>query len=403
MTRSRTAPRRIAFAADCLDVLGGVQRVVRELSDGLAQRGHDVTHLGLYPAPAPVPWAVRPDLVVHPADPGPMYSPTTPWRRAKLTVRGQRAGVRAFDEGSRRLVSWLRERPGSLVVATQLRSAEYLIRGGFPAERIVAQYHDAHHAAVTERDVDRLRRVSRRVARVLVLTEEDAAAFRADGVERVGHLRNPVDVSALDRLDLDRDARGAGASRERVVAMGVRLERQKAVDVAIRAWAEVAPAHPGWELRVYGDGSLRGELQRLIDRTGAPARLMGATGDFAGVLAAASVHVLSSAHEGMGLVIAEAMCAGTPTVTTDSGPGVRELVRPGETGLLVPVGDVPAFAAALHRLVGDAELRGGIARRAAAHVRAWERDAVVDEWEALLDGLDAPAASGTGRAERAVA
>jgi glycosyltransferase involved in cell wall biosynthesis len=87
-----------------------------------------------------------------------------------------------------------------------------------------------------------------------------------------------------------------------------------------------------------------------------------------GVLASLDVLVLPSAYEEMGSVLTEAMAAGLPVVASDVG-GIPEVVRHGETGLLVPPGDVAALAAALDRLVADPGLRehlaAGARRRAA--------------------------------------
>jgi glycosyltransferase involved in cell wall biosynthesis len=76
--------------------------------------------------------------------------------------------------------------------------------------------------------------------------------------------------------------------------------------------------------------------------------------------AAADVFCLPSTEraESFGLVLLEAMRAGLPTVASDiPGSGVGYVVRHGETGLLVPPGDVAALAAALRRLADDAPLR----------------------------------------------
>jgi glycosyltransferase involved in cell wall biosynthesis len=92
------------------------------------------------------------------------------------------------------------------------------------------------------------------------------------------------------------------------------------------------------------------------------------------VLASLDVLVLPSAYEEMGSVLTEAMASGLPVVASDVG-GIPEVVRHGETGLLVPPGDVDALAAALDRLVADAGLRARLSAgaRARAAGYAWPR------------------------------
>jgi len=79
---------------------------------------------------------------------------------------------------------------------------------------------------------------------------------------------------------------------------------------------------------------------------------LGEVDDAAAVLARWDLLVLPSRREGFGLVLVEAMAAGRPVIASRAG-GIPEVVEDGVTGLLVPVDDVPALAAALERLAGD--------------------------------------------------
>jgi glycosyltransferase involved in cell wall biosynthesis len=85
-------------------------------------------------------------------------------------------------------------------------------------------------------------------------------------------------------------------------------------------------------------------------------RFLGYRPDVAALMASADIFTLPSHREGMPRSIIEAMLCGLPVVATDI-RGSREEVVDGETGLLVPVNDPPALAAALTRLVEDQNLR----------------------------------------------
>ncbi len=131
---------------------------------------------------------------------------------------------------------------------------------------------------------------------------------------------------------------------------------------------------------VAGRGDDEARLVGLRDRLG-----LGDTVDFLGfvseeekleLLRRSWLHVLTSPKEGWGITNVEAAACGTPTVASDS-PGLRDSVRDGETGILVPHGDVPALAEALSRLLRDDELRasmGGAARRFAESL-SWDASA----------------------------
>ena len=111
-------------------------------------------------------------------------------------------------------------------------------------------------------------------------------------------------------------------------------------------------------------------------------RVLGARDDVPDLLAAADMFVLPSHREGMPRSIIEAMMSGLPVVATDI-RGSREEVVDGETGLLVPVGDVAALAAALGRLAGDADLRRRMGAAGAARARA-----LYDERKVIARQLD---------------
>ena len=85
-------------------------------------------------------------------------------------------------------------------------------------------------------------------------------------------------------------------------------------------------------------------------------RLVGWVDDLPQMYCALDVFVSASHTESFGLAIAEAMASGTAVVATET-EGAREIIRPGETGLLVPVGDVAALATSIKELLGDEETR----------------------------------------------
>lgn len=107
-----------------------------------------------------------------------------------------------------------------------------------------------------------------------------------------------------------------------------RLEEQKNHALLIAAFSKMVERYPEARLKIYGEGSLRGELQKQIDALGLheKAFLMGATNHVEKVLETADVFVLSSDFEGMPNALMEAMAAGVPCISTDCPcGGPREL------------------------------------------------------------------------------
>jgi len=152
----------------------------------------------------------------------------------------------------------------------------------------------------------------------------------------------------------------------RIVSIG-RFSEQKGQMLLIEAMARLHRVDPSLHLTLVGDGELRGALERAIAARGLGAAVT-LTGwlDEAGVrreLAASHALVLPSFAEGLPMVVMEAMAAARPVIATTIA-GLPELVRPGETGWLVPAGDVEALAAAVSEMA--AMPRGTLARIGAA-------------------------------------
>lgn len=148
-----------------------------------------------------------------------------------------------------------------------------------------------------------------------------------------------------------------------IVGAAGRLEPQKGFDVLLRAFRDVEDA----TLVLIGDGSEREQLRSLASSLELDDRIVWQewSDDVRSYLPAFDIFVLPSRFEGFPLVVLEALLAETAVVATNVG-SVPEAVRHEETGLLVPPDDAAALAAAMRRLLADADLRrslGGRGRR----------------------------------------
>jgi glycosyltransferase involved in cell wall biosynthesis len=172
-----------------------------------------------------------------------------------------------------------------------------------------------------------------------------------------------------------------------------RLKRYKGVDTAVRAIALARERGRTLRLDIAGEGDDRDRLVALVRRLRLDdvVRFRGFVpeADKRALLRRAWAVVLPSAKEGWGISNVEAAACGTPAVAADR-PGLRESVRDGETGLLVPHGDVAALAEALMRLAREPDLvaRLGAAGRRFAEGLSWEAAAAQTEAQ-LLEVLNA--------------
>lgn len=180
-----------------------------------------------------------------------------------------------------------------------------------------------------------------------------------------------------------------------------RLRRYKSLDVAIRAFDLVQRELPEARLLIMGRGPDEQRLRRLTVRLGLQDKV-----EFRGfqpwdelvrTLHRCHVFLNPSPKEGWGLTVVEANQCGLPVVATDA-PGLRDSVRDGETGVLVPYGDAQAMAGHALLLLRDPDYleRMAVAARAWAGTFDWDR--CVDESLALFQRV-AAAGAGGGRQE----
>jgi glycosyltransferase involved in cell wall biosynthesis len=171
-----------------------------------------------------------------------------------------------------------------------------------------------------------------------------------------------------------------------VVFVGA-LTRGKCPDHFIELVAGLRARGVSLEARIIGDGPLRETLARPAQEAGIP--MLGSRSDVDHQMREADLLVFPSRPEGEGMpgVLIEAGLSGLPVVTT-AVPGVRSIVKDGETGLVVPVDDVPAMFAATSRLLDDSELRSSMGRAARQHcVDRFSLAAVGGRWTAILQPL----------------
>src|SRR5262249_23198414 len=144
-----------------------------------------------------------------------------------------------------------------------------------------------------------------------------------------------------------------------VLALG-RVEPYKHVERV----AEAVAGLPDVRLVVAGRGTALAALERRVAELAGGDRGQGrgvvSEEGKVGLLGGAGLHAVASDKEGWGITVIEAAACGTPTVAT-AVPGLRDAVRDGETGLLVPPGDVAALRDAIGRVCNDEALRGRLA------------------------------------------
>jgi glycosyltransferase involved in cell wall biosynthesis len=201
---------------------------------------------------------------------------------------------------------------------------------------------------------------------------------------RVSVIPNPVTIP-MDSGEPRLDPEQLSSSSHLVLAAG-RLSSEKGFDLLIQAFVQIKSQFPDWNLVILGDGNQRNELEQQIRRSGSSERILlpGTAGNIGAWYQAADLFVLSSHFEGFGNTLMEALAHGTPAVSTDCEAGPRYIIRHEQDGVLIPVNDAEALAAALARLMADDSLRGEFASRASECADRFSTARVAALWEALF-------------------
>jgi glycosyltransferase involved in cell wall biosynthesis len=205
---------------------------------------------------------------------------------------------------------------------------------------------------------------------------------------RVRTIFNAVDLATVTRRA---EEPLAGVPHQPFVVAAGRLVHQKGFDVLVRAFADHVGARPV-SLVILGEGPARSSLEQLALECGIGDRvlLLGFVANPWAYFARASAFVCSSRWEGFGNVIIEAMACGTPVVATDCDFGPREIVRHGESGLLVPIDDARALGNAIASVLDDRDLGWRLAAGARRRSIDFDVPQMTHAYERLFNELRRP-------------
>ncbi len=368
-------------------IRGGAPRVVLGLCSGLAARGHEV-HLATGTETGSegslleearscgLPVHEVPELV---REPSPAADLGALWRLAGLVRAGR------FD-----VVHTHTSKAGALgrLAAAGCAAIVHSPHGHiFDPQAKIPGVHGHPLRMRLFYAVERL--ASLATDRIVTLTELERQELIALGIAhpaRCVAIHDAVDPGRVQDLAAayatTRAAFGMAEGAPLVVSVG-RLAMEKGHAYLLDALAGL----DGVQLLVVGDGPERAALEMRARSLGLDRRVrfLGVREDALSILALADACALPSLYEGFGIVVLEAMALGVPVVASRAG-GLPEVIRDGETGLLVPPADPAALAAALRRVVLDRALSRRIADKARDAVRlSYDLPKMIDRVESLYD------------------
>ena len=288
------------------------------------------------------------------------------------------AGVISNIQRMRALRQALREceAPVAIAFVGATNILAVLASCGLPIRLVISERNDPARQSLG-RVWDLLRRSLYRYADLVTANSHNAIETLSKFVptERLAHVMNPVSLPEPlpDRI-------------EKSIILNVgRLHPQKAQDTLIAAFAAVASEVSGWRLELLGNGDLEAELRLQASALGVGDRV-----EIAGRIdpwpyyAHAAIFALPSRFEGTPNALLEAMSLGVPPIVSDAAGGALNFVEHQVTGLVVPVDNVVALAAALRELVNDETLRKKLGQAARDRVAECTPQSALPAWDTLL-------------------
>ncbi len=380
---------------------GGSARSAVQLLAGLAQLGYTVRALA--PAesagPAGSPAAALAGMVPFPVQDVPVSGfgfdhtrPLAEEARRRDDERLRRALAREIAAQRPAAIFVGREPLAPVVVgAARAAAVPVLVRtpGGTMLEILAGRYPPARAAAI----VEALRQAAAVVSPARHLAEAMAARFALPALEVVP---NAIPLPLLTHRPGAKQRLGLAASDPVVAHVSNLVSCKRALDL-IPAALRLRAAGVRPRYRIAGDGPQRAALEQAAAACALGWRFLGHLpyADIPEVLSAADVLVMPGDADTMPRVCLEAMAVGAVVVAADI-PATRELLADGASGLLFPVGDAAAQAAAIARVLTDADLARRL--RAAARRRVADRDVSVaaQRYAAILARIARPASARPG-------
>lgn len=210
----------------------------------------------------------------------------------------------------------------------------------------------------------------------IILTEEDREQWNNPRIKVIPNSLSfyPSEVSKCEN--------------KKIISVG-RLEYQKGYDILIEIWKKVFEKHRDWILEIYGEGSLRKELEEKIKRLGLKNSLLlkGAVSNIQERYLESSIYVMTSRYEGLGMVLIEAMACGLPLVSFDCPCGPKDVITDKEDRYICKFGNIEEMAKKICDLIENEEKRKKFGKKARENSLRYEESKIMNQWKNLFENL----------------
>lgn len=377
-TNRDDSPLKLLIFYHSMDQLGGAPRIYSQMaSHWAAEKGYGVTilnhygrELSLYPIDPKV--KIKTACPIYRGNPGKIIrSLLSPFLLPKL------------------IWTIIRERPDILIV----NNAPYY---GLLLGTAAAQITDTPLIIWKHSGVNMSSSILYKISKRLCFPKADAVVALTRGDACFSHnkyttiIKNPyVPADPVPH------------NRQKIVLNVGRIVEQKSLHHLLQAWAFIHTQAPDWKLVIVGDGNMRNTMEQLAVNLNIESSVLfeGAHFNVAPYYQKASLFVMSSMHEGLPVVLIEALSYGLPLISYDCPYGPADIIEHNVNGLLVENGNKDALADAILLLINDQTLRIKFANNAPLKMSLFSMTKISEQWDRLfLDVLARTSVKNSGNA-----
>lgn len=351
----------IVFIAESLG-LGGAERVVSVLSQSLLYHYNKVSVITFYKKQKE-------------------YELDKSVKRVNLNVPASRIGK--LTVGAAMLYRYMKKNKNAVYISFDIfPNIISLMVNVILHRKLIVSERNAPHEAQISIASRILRKILYPTGRCFVFQTQAAKECYAEKIQGKGYvIGNPVKEGITNREP-------ANVINE-ITAIG-RLEKQKNYPLLLEAFKQFLEYEPDYKLCIYGEGSLRRELEYSIQEKelGKNVLLCGSRNNVHDFVKNAKLFVMTSDYEGMPNALMEAMAMGFPVISTDCPcGGPRELIRDGINGILVPVNDREELVKSMLYLCRNDIVREQMAERAKDIGKQYARDTITRQWVKCINKM----------------
>ena len=213
---------------------------------------------------------------------------------------------------------------------------------------------------------------------IIALTDEDASFWKKE-INNIKVMPNSINFSEISYSDL----------KNRVLISVGRLENEKDFTSLIKAFNIVNSKYDDWILNIFGEGSLKLELEQLIQENNLCQKifLRGSTNYIYSEYENSSIFVITSMYEGFPNAMLEANAHGLPIVGFESVGGVKVLLEDGNNGFLIKNRSVEDLAKGIMTLIENKNIRKEMGKNSRVIAERYSENSIMEKWHQFYSSI----------------